>query len=210
MARRTARDLTRVVTQPASGGESRAARGPGGRIWGIARVSEAAIAPDSRHVGTRGDAFAFHEARRACSLARRHARMKNRNKFKKEDEESGRVVAHLYALNLPPAQLRVAELEQQRLELGHLGADGVVHQPNRVELRGQPPRPVLIRGKREHISGAIGVKVERQRGLRVEPRQAAGQPVHLRGARVRVVRVLAPHGVIPERRTAVTVHGWRV
>jgi hypothetical protein len=27
---------------------------------------------------------------------------------------------------------------------------------------------------------------------------------------VRVVRVLAPHGVIPERRTAVTVHGWRV
>ena len=145
--------------------------------------------------------------RGALVRSRQPARKKNRNKFKKEDEESGRVVAHLYALNLPPAQLRVAELEQQRLELGHLGADGVVHQPNRVELRGQPPRPVLIRGKREHISGAIGVKVERKRGLRVEPRQAAGQPAHLRGDRVRVVRVLAPHGVIPERRTAVTVHG---
>jgi len=75
-------------------------------------VSEAAIAPSSRHAGTRGDVFALHEARRACSLARRPARMKNRNKFKKEDEESGRVAAHLYALNLPPAQLRVAELEQ--------------------------------------------------------------------------------------------------
>ena len=173
-------------------------------------MSEAAIAPSSRHAGTRGDVFALHEARRACSLARRPARMKNRNKFKKEDEESGRVAAHLYALNLPPAQLRVAELEQQRLELGHLGADGVVHQPDRVELGGQPPRPVLIGGECKDVAGAIGAKVERERGLRVEPRQAAGQPAHLRGARVRVVRVLASHGVIPERRTAVTVHGWRV
>jgi hypothetical protein len=32
-------------------------------------VSEAAITPASRRAGIRGDVFAFHEARRACSLA---------------------------------------------------------------------------------------------------------------------------------------------
>lgn len=79
---------------------------------------------------------------------------------------------HLDVILLPLLELAVAEPEEQGFELGHLGADGVVHEVEGVLVRLERPLGFLVTGVVHGIHGLEAGDVHGGRGLRVQAVEA--------------------------------------
>ena len=180
-------DDTAVSSERSAGGQLRIRITDEISAWSTARLPRLRVVSGWIRVGgagyARGIAGAVAvktRARRGSSARRREclcvfSRALTRRSGGKTCEENvgdgprDVAVAHLDGVDLPRRERPVAELEEEALELGGLGADGVVHEPEAHELRIDGPLRSLIRGMVHRVH-----RLEREgvHGLRVQAVQA--------------------------------------